>query len=103
MRDGDASSTGVWVMNADGSQQARVSPVNYGAISWSPDGTRLLVISGDTLRIVNADGSGTVDLGIMSPSPGLGCLADPAWSPNGATIAGICTNFDANAPQASTS
>ena len=98
-RDGDASSTGIWVMNADGSQQARVSPVDYGGITWSADGTRLLIISGDTVRTVNADGSGTVDVGIMSLTPGLACLADPAWSPNGATIAGICTNFDNNAPQ----
>jgi hypothetical protein len=58
LRGGDASSTGIWVMHADGSQQARVSPVGYGSIAWSPDGTRLLVTSGDTVRTVNADGSG---------------------------------------------
>jgi hypothetical protein len=99
LRGGDASSAGIWVMNANGSQQTRVSPVNYSGITWSADGTRLLVISGDTLRTVSADGSGAVDVGIMSLSPGLACLADPAWSPNGATIAASCTNFDNNLPQ----
>ena len=99
LRGGDLSSTGIWVMNADGSQSARVSPVSYGGIAWSPDGTRLVVTSGDTVRTVNADGSGAVDVGIMSTSPGESCLADPAWSPGGATIAGSCTNFDQDLPQ----
>jgi Tol biopolymer transport system component len=97
VRSGGASTTGVWLMNADGSQQARVSPVGYGGIAWSPDGTRLLVTSGDTVRTVNADGSGTADVGIMSTSPGTVCLADPAWSPDGATIAGSCTTDQGDA------
>jgi hypothetical protein len=78
VRGGDASSTGVWVMNADGSQAARVSPVSYGDIAWSPDGTRLLVNSGDTVRTIKADGSGVVDVGVMSTSPGAHCLGDLA-------------------------
>ena len=90
-RNGGVSSTGIWVMDADGSQGARVSPVNYGAVAWSPDGTRLLVTSGDTVRTINADGSGAVDVGIMNTSTGTVCLADPVWSPNGATVAGSCT------------
>jgi len=100
VRGGDASSTGIWVMNADGSQGARVSPINYGSIAWAPDGTRLLVTSGDTVRTVNIDGSGAVDLGtIHTPSPSIACLGDPAWSPDGATIAGSCTDFDDDRPQ----
>ena len=91
VRSGGASTTGVWVMNADGTQQARISPVGYGGIAWSPDGTRLLVTSGDTVRNVNADGSGAVDVGIMNAPPKTVCLADPVWSPDGATIAGSCT------------
>jgi len=98
-RDGDASSTGLWVMNADGSHGARVWPVFFGDLTWSPDGTRLLVTSGDTVRTVNADGSGAVDVGIMSTSPGTNCLLDPAWSPDGSTIAGSCTDFDDNLPE----
>lgn len=97
LRDGDASSAGVWVMHADGSQVARVSPISYGGIAWSPDGTRLLVTSGDTVRTIKADGSGTVDVGTMGTSAGFVCLADPSWSPNGATIAGSCTTIDGDA------
>jgi Tol biopolymer transport system component len=100
VRGGDASSTGVWVMNADGSQAARVSPVSYGDIAWSPDGTRLLVNSGDTVRTIKADGSGVVDVGVMSTSPGAHCLGDLAWSPDGATIAGDCWNDDGVTPEA---
>jgi hypothetical protein len=97
LRGGGTSSTGVWVMNADGSQQARVSPVSYGSIAWSPDGTRLLANSGDTVRTVNADGSGAVDVGIMSLWPGAVCLQDLVWSPDGTTIGGSCTTIDGDA------
>ena len=53
-------SGGVWVMNADGSGQRRVMPALaevYG-ISWSPDGTQIVLSYADDLAIVNTDGGG---------------------------------------------
>lgn len=48
---------------------------------WSPDGTRMLVITGRTLYVVNADGTGAVPItpfGETSPEK-----KDFAWSPDG--------------------
>ncbi len=39
-----ASETGIWMMNADGSELRRVSR-EYGRLKWSPDGRYLLLVS----------------------------------------------------------
>jgi len=78
---------GIYVMNADGSRQRRLTgeaDLNAGQ-TWSPDGRKLafLVPGGrvSELYVVNADGSGrrklTRDAGI----------AAPAWSPDGRKLA----------------
>jgi Tol biopolymer transport system component len=78
----------LYVMNADGSGQRRVTkdPIDVWGASWSPDGQRLTFASGVQgignvwVYVVNVDGSSqqqlTRDWG-----------QDPVWSPDGQRIA----------------
>ena len=59
----------VWVMNADGSHQARLTApaLEAGYPTWSPDGKRLLFqdlccLFGTNIWVMNADGSGQKQL-----------------------------------------
>jgi Tol biopolymer transport system component len=83
---------GVWVMNADGSGQRRVTPAPGGAdwVAWSPDGRQILFSStafsgAATLVVVNADGSGLKSVFTRS-------FGDtgytPAWAPDGRILFG---------------
>jgi TolB protein len=72
------------VMNANGSGRHDLTTpatLNDESFSWSPDGKQIAYVSpsesGDTITVVNADGSGSLPLG-----PGY----DPAWSPDGSKI-----------------
>ena len=97
---GTPANTGnrVWVMNADGSLPQQLSTQYYSQNpNWSPDGTRL-AYDGDTTNdgsqeiwIVNADGSGTVQ--VYNPPdesplgyPGLTDAWVRGWSPDGTFI-----------------
>jgi len=81
-------SNGIYVMNADGSGERKLTP-NAGfeeSPAWSPDGRRIAFVGhGDNnvsdLYVVNADGSGQKRL---TRTAGVG---SPAWSPDGARIA----------------
>lgn len=75
----------VAIMNADGSgRQDLTAPATLydESLSWSPNGKAIAYVSGsgsgDTISVVNSDGSGSLQLG-----PGY----DPAWSPDGSKIA----------------
>jgi Tol biopolymer transport system component len=66
----------VWVMNADGSDQRRVTSEAGQFVAWSPDGGFLLV-SGRALYVVRPDGTGRLELradGIDRPLGGI-----PDW------------------------
>ena len=84
----------VFVMNADGSGETRLTNSNTAdyEMAWSPDGSRIAFISarhdhlGD-LFVMNADGSGQTFIA--------GPARHPAWSPNGDRIAftGLPSDF----------
>lgn len=76
-RDGNLE---IYVMNADGSGQTRLtnSPLKDEQPTWSPDGLRIAYVHDGDIHIMNADGSGDTLVG-----EGLA----PAWSPDGLRIA----------------
>ena len=51
----------VWLMEADGSNQRRVTPEFGQFVTWSPDGEHLLV-SGRSLYVLRPDGTGRRDV-----------------------------------------
>lgn len=93
----DRSSFGldIWVMDADGSNQTRLTDAagQNGRASWSPDGSKIayasivdVVAGGDTTQVgeiwvMNADGSSPTAL------TSDGAFANsPSWSPDGSKI-----------------
>jgi hypothetical protein len=75
----------VYVMNADGSGQRRLTNGGVpgcgqeGGHAWSPDGRQIAI---DGIYVMNADGSGQRRL-----TSGTGSGGNPAWSPDGRRIA----------------
>jgi Tol biopolymer transport system component len=66
----------VWIMNADGTDQRRVTSELGQFVAWSPDGQYLL-ISGRALYVIRPDGTGRLELradGIELPLGGI-----PDW------------------------
>jgi hypothetical protein len=95
-RSGDRA--GIYVIDADGSNEQLVLAGAYGTPKWSPDGSRLAVYAerpnGHVVpALVGSDGSGYRELELLRD---LNCgLA--AWSPDGATLALEC--WDEQHPQ----
>jgi TolB protein len=68
----------IWLMDADGTNQRRVTPEHGQFVTWSPDSQHLL-ISGHALFVVRPDGSGRTEIrpeGWTLPAGGL-----PDWGP----------------------
>jgi Tol biopolymer transport system component len=84
----------IWLMDADGKNQRQLTSLRAGACQpdWSPDGSRLVVISPcsgknylylDTkIYILNADGSNPIPVPITQEGD-----FSPVWSPEGERIA----------------
>jgi Tol biopolymer transport system component len=77
----------IYIMNADGSDQTRLTVSGGAAPSWSPDGRKIAFArsdgNGGGIWVMNADGSGQTQL-TFPPA------ADddfPTWSPDGSKIA----------------
>jgi Tol biopolymer transport system component len=78
---------GIWVMNADGSGQRRLTSGTYDVQpAWSPDGTRIAFQRGRApagdIFVMNADGSEQADITNNHADN-----RSPAWSPDGTKIA----------------
>ncbi|MCX5175294.1 protein kinase domain-containing protein [Streptomyces virginiae] len=80
--------TAVWTANADGSNARRITSVAGGRVSWSPDGSRLAVLrmkdGVQQLFVV-----GVADGATRQLTSGGSPVEDPAWSPDGKSIA-VC-------------
>ena len=85
---GDPEVDGVYVMNADGSNQTRIADIPALFAGWSADGEKLLLYSageeGAEIFVINADGT---DLTTLISLPGENPQGFPVWSPDGEKIA----------------
>jgi hypothetical protein len=84
VRDGEAASGDLWVMNADGTGQVLLAAApNDGRVAspaWSPVGDRIAFVAGNGLWITDLTGVTTqLDVGLE--------VSGVAWSPNGDTLA----------------
>ncbi len=59
----------VWIMDADGGHQRRVTSEFGQFFAWSPDGSAILVAGADELYLIRPDGSGLTPFPVDVPHP----------------------------------
>ena len=80
-REDNGFAPAIWLMNANGSAQTRLT--DGIEPSWSPDGARIVFTAlGVSLRTMNVDGTG--EAGMPGSGPG---ERSPVWSPDGQQVA----------------
>lgn len=70
-------STGIEIMNADGTEQRTLYLLGGGKSAWSPEGKKIALAASDEIATINPDGSG---LDPITSTPDL-FVADPDWQP----------------------
>lgn len=86
----DPRSSDVYVMDADGSNEVRLTREGYNVEpAWGPDGRTIVFTSwtftkGAGLSVVDVDANGSQGSGVLLDFPGWD--TQPAWSPDGQTI-----------------
>jgi Tol biopolymer transport system component len=82
---------GVWVMDVSDGISRQILTCGEGpdgcTISWAPDGSRIAVAHGDTLELVDPDGSNRTTLFVQEHPVNYAGLTQPTWSPDGTRIA----------------
>ncbi len=84
----------VWVVNADGNEARQiVAPTGSGIrdVIWSPDSSKVVLLtgiedSGDTLFVVNADGTNMRAIGTFADPAEKPGIRSAVWSPDGRQI-----------------
>jgi len=74
----------IWVMNADGSDQTRLTVDGGHYPTWSPDGPRIAFSHGGGIWVMNGDGTDQAPLTVDGINQGINT---PRWSPDGTRIA----------------
>jgi eukaryotic-like serine/threonine-protein kinase len=68
---GAAGTSDLWLLARGASRRLTFEPLTAGSLLWSPDGTRLMIgvetASSTSLRLVAADGSGTLERSLEIP------------------------------------
>jgi len=79
----EMDTSGIWLMDSDGTGQTNLFGDWASDPAWSPDGSRVVFVADDHIYVVSADGSD-----ILLDHAGLpGRALEPAWSSDGDTIA----------------
>lgn len=78
------TNTQIFTMNIDGSNVKQITDgsASHSSPRWSPDGSRLAIVTGGQIWTIKADGTGKKQVTTISTGAG-----GPVWSPDGRWIA----------------
>lgn len=77
----ESTDAGIYVAEPDGTQKKRVSSLPTYGVSWSPDGTKLLLQAIGAVYLVDAEGGDPVKIRVPTRD-----LLDPTFSPDGKEV-----------------